>query len=577
LSENAVAITGRSALAVLTALIFFMSSLVALSPPALASVPACGSVVSSSMVLSGNVGPCSGNGITVNSSGITFDCAGHSVAGSGRTSIGIRLLGVSAVHLKNCRVSGFSIGVYVSNTTNSVVTGVAASFDTTGFSIDALSSGDFLISNVAINDSEGFLVLPGSSSNLLKNNLARYAGSPSGGNAFDIQGSSNTLYGNSAVWTKGVAFSVGNSSILASNRATGYTNGFSFGSKDTLISNYANGVTKGADGFTTTNSSGNSLKGNGATGNQYGFTFYSSSFNSITYNTALKNIRSGFLLGEAGACAVENCPRPLSQNNTLKGNVANLNGLGHSAPASIAFENGFDVTNGSFFNSLTQNSANRNGYDGFHMSDSNRNTLTYNFASRNNGSGFQLEASNGNTVANDRALSDSLVTGSGFLLDDSAGNVLTRDSAGSNRYDGFFLVGSSNDTLSSSTAIGNLLNGYALGSIGVGWPISSRNILTKDSALGNGNQGFVSSSGATFNILSNNNARSNRANGFLNDISTSNQLVSSNKADLNRGYGYADQSSGPGTLGTGNFYSVDECSGNLLGGSSPGGAGAPQH
>ena len=63
--------------------------------------------------------------------------------------------------------------------------------------------------------------------------------------------------------------------------------------------------------------------------------------------------------------------------------------------------------------------------------------------------------------------------------------------------------------------------------------------------------------------------------GLVLSRSSHNKLIS-NAADSNTNYGYHDNSMGSGTAGTGNAYSLDERSGNGLGGSIPSRLCTPQ-
>jgi len=76
------------------------------------------------------------------------------------------------------------------------------------------------------------------------------------------------------------------------------------------------------------------------------------------------------------------------------------------------------------------------------------------------------------------------------------------------------------------------------------------------------------------NKLSKNTANGNDM-GFYVELAAKNRLTS-NTANSNVEYGYFDLTTGSGTAGTANAYSLDECSSNLVGGSSPTGLCAPQ-
>ena len=73
------------------------------------AVVACGDIITQSLKLAADIGPCSENGITIGVDNITLDCNGHTVSGSrSGFATGITLpQGVSGVTIKNCEVIGF--------------------------------------------------------------------------------------------------------------------------------------------------------------------------------------------------------------------------------------------------------------------------------------------------------------------------------------------------------------------------------------------------------------------------------------------------------------------------------------
>ena len=87
----------------------------------------CGDVVTSSYVLGGNLGPCSGHGLVVKSN-VVLDCRGFQITGAGGTSeqYGVSFSGkpgaeISGVTVKGCRVSLFHRGIRLHAASTSVV------------------------------------------------------------------------------------------------------------------------------------------------------------------------------------------------------------------------------------------------------------------------------------------------------------------------------------------------------------------------------------------------------------------------------------------------------------------------
>ncbi len=119
----------------------------------------------------------------IGANGITLNCAGHTIYGSGssNTGAGISLTGITKVTVKNCIVTGFG----------EFSPGAAAGF---GFFLDS-SSYNTLIGNTANNDGVGFL-LSSSSYNALIGNTAN--SNTVYGFALDSSTSSSKVTGNTA-------------------------------------------------------------------------------------------------------------------------------------------------------------------------------------------------------------------------------------------------------------------------------------------------------------------------------------------------------------------------------------------
>lgn len=90
-----------------------------LSPSARAQALSCGSVVTSSVVLTRDVTGCTGDGLIVAADGVTIDLAGHVISGTrGRRTAGVRLDGVDQVSVSGGTITSFDIGLYVNASTN---------------------------------------------------------------------------------------------------------------------------------------------------------------------------------------------------------------------------------------------------------------------------------------------------------------------------------------------------------------------------------------------------------------------------------------------------------------------------
>ena len=75
-----------------------------------AATVGCGDVITESITLSADVGPCPGDGIVIGAHDVTLNLGGHSVTGTG-TGSGILVSTFSRAHVLNGTVTGFSDGV----------------------------------------------------------------------------------------------------------------------------------------------------------------------------------------------------------------------------------------------------------------------------------------------------------------------------------------------------------------------------------------------------------------------------------------------------------------------------------
>ena len=188
------------ALGLVVLLILTVSVLAYLPVPARAA-PHCPQKVGASITLSQD---CVGS-MTIVKSGITLNCAGHTVSGSGAGS-GIWLgRGIHDVTVKNCVVTQFGHGFFlVGASSNTLASNIAKNNALFGFFLYGSSSNTLTGNTATGNGENGFLLSPtmssGSSSNTLTGNTA-YGNGKNGfylfSNVFSGS-SSNTLTGNTA-------------------------------------------------------------------------------------------------------------------------------------------------------------------------------------------------------------------------------------------------------------------------------------------------------------------------------------------------------------------------------------------
>jgi hypothetical protein len=88
----------------------------AATPPPPVGVAACGTLLTGSVRLTADVGPCAGDGITFGDHDLTLDCDGHAILGTG-TGRGVVVPNKVRDTVKNCRIEGFSTSVETSGAT----------------------------------------------------------------------------------------------------------------------------------------------------------------------------------------------------------------------------------------------------------------------------------------------------------------------------------------------------------------------------------------------------------------------------------------------------------------------------
>ncbi len=90
-------------------------------PPPHDPTPACGEVITHSVHLHEDIGPCGALGLEVGADDIVLDCDGHHIRGSG-AGVGILLDGRAGVIVRNCHVEDFDDGLRMIDTTGNRIT-----------------------------------------------------------------------------------------------------------------------------------------------------------------------------------------------------------------------------------------------------------------------------------------------------------------------------------------------------------------------------------------------------------------------------------------------------------------------
>jgi parallel beta-helix repeat protein len=275
---------------------------------------------------------------------VTLDCNGHRIIGSGGGR-GVSVEKRRGVTVRNCDVSNFATGVWITSTSASRFEGIrshhnAAPGGSGGFSLGAgfwmqSSSGNVLVGNSAQHNSVDGIDAFNSADNLFEGNQSDENGLAGWflGNGSD----NNTLVSNSA------AFNRNERGFII---ADGASNNF-------LTGNTAQG--NGGCGFSVAGnmhpSVGNVLSGNAAGENACGFALSLDARDTLLAGNIAGSNDRGFIV-EAGA-----------RNNTLTGNTANDNeGAGVELDAADA-------------NVITLNTANHNGFAGIAVLNGAANNL----------------------------------------------------------------------------------------------------------------------------------------------------------------------------------------------------------
>ncbi len=224
----------------------------------------CGDTMMSDVTLTQNL-TCPEAGITIGASDVTLDCDGHTISGS-NTGNGIYLYSKTNVTIKNCNVTHFRYGIFVSTSNNNTLANNTANYNTEyGIFFRDSSEYNTLINNTANNNKHGiYFYYTAYNANALINNTAN----------------NNTQIG--------INFEASSNNSLTGNTANNNQHGiYIYGSV-------------------------NSLTGNTANNNQHGIFLDTSHYNNLTANTANNNNDDGIYLYT-------------SINNTLINNTVNNN------------------------------------------------------------------------------------------------------------------------------------------------------------------------------------------------------------------------------------------------------------
>ncbi len=120
------------------------------------SDPLCGDTINTSIILTGDLLNCPNNGLVIGMPNIEINCQGYRITSSGSDKgyNGI-YSNLQNVTIKNCIISSFSYGIYISSTSNNVLLNNTLISNNRGIFVSG-SSNNNLMSNVASYNNEGF-------------------------------------------------------------------------------------------------------------------------------------------------------------------------------------------------------------------------------------------------------------------------------------------------------------------------------------------------------------------------------------------------------------------------------------
>lgn len=208
----------------------------------------CGDTVQQSTTLSADLGICPGRGLKV-LSGVTLDCAGHTITGNGQ-GYGILLDDAIGAEVKNCRLTNVRRGLRISGGQNNKLSNNEFFGNRYGIDLANATTGNFIQGNtIRDNRDEGIHIGTGADRNEIRGNVFRKNKRE---NMYVLSAHGNII--------------VENTSTEANNTAI-----FIKHSNNTYV---ANNITADAPIQLRGNSVGNALVNNHLTGNGYFFEGY---------------------------------------------------------------------------------------------------------------------------------------------------------------------------------------------------------------------------------------------------------------------------------------------------------------
>ena len=400
----------------------------------------------------------------VNFNNKIFDCQGNTITGDDTYNYGIYLQSQSGNTIKNCNISDYQAGFYISSSnSNTFINNTASSNTWTGFYIRYSDNNDFF-NNTASNNRHGVYYMSNSNNDMIDNNLSGntqydfyfYAGSTSNCNnrIENITGTGGLPinYTNTTVtWRDFQASQIilcnADNSVLSNLTA----NDFSIVQTENTLVN-ASLAANGYRGFCLEYSDSNNFTNNTAHSNSDSgfYAYYNSEGNIFTNNTAYSN-RNGF--------KIESNAGNNFTNNTAYSNSFAGFGFGSYTEGNVLINNtarnnvntrGFNLAN-TKHNLFINNTAHHNSYAINIERNSVNNTFIHNIV-RDNSWGVYFDSHGGNI--NNTFINDSVYSNSnqGFSIR-SAYNTSIISAILYDNYYGIHFSGSSAENLNMTNAL----------------------------------------------------------------------------------------------------------------------------
>jgi parallel beta-helix repeat protein len=243
-------------------------------------VTTCGTTIRGpgNYTLAADIGPCSGDGVTITASDVTFDLAGHTISGistpascnTGEPQIGITVTtGASNVQIGGGTVTGFVDGIAFGASDSRVASMRVANNCINGMVVSNATSVTVDASTVTGNGSDGLLLLDADASSVQANDVSsngRY------GVALVAGSDRNTIRDNSLKGNGGGGLVLigGTDTRILRNLAQGNLQGIALHTGDNVVegniagANQTVGITIAEDGAGHNRLTGNTATGNGA-------------------------------------------------------------------------------------------------------------------------------------------------------------------------------------------------------------------------------------------------------------------------------------------------------------------------